>query len=239
LREGTVPCIARAEAHKGLWATTGPLRNRTVYDTRWEWLAQPALAIPGLRLDQPSLTLSWGIESMNDDELILAELRKIGAWADMQRRITKWSFIVLAVLVPGMIIFGVIMEHRFKTSLEDIASPQKIEKPSWNDVDWNVRRANLDEAIRIGEELIKKMPVYAEGHYRLAAAYLAAGKTEQAREHYAQAFHLFPSEENGKSVVAIEKRIKESNPQPVGAATRSQPVGLEVKQTSAAAPSHR
>ena len=172
---------------------------------------------------------------MNDDETILAELRKIRAWADTQRKFTKWSLIVVAVLVPGMIIFGIVAENRLKAGMEDVPSPDKAEKPTWTDVDWNVRRANLDEAIRIGEELIQKTPQYPEGHHRLATAYLAAGKTEQAREHYAQAFHLFPSEDNEKSLIAIEKRIKEGNPQPNGPANGSQPVRSETNRTSSAA----
>ncbi len=145
---------------------------------------------------------------MNDNETILAELRKIGAWADMQRKITKWSFIVIAVIIPAMIVFGIVMEKRLTTSVENISSHEKPEKPAWSDVDWNIRRADFDEAIRIGEQLIQRMPQYPEGHHRLASAYLAAGKTEQAREHYAQAFNLFPSEENEKFLTAIDKRIK-------------------------------
>src|SRR6267142_6595537 len=155
---------------------------------------------------------------MNDDESILAELRKIGAWADMERKITRWSLIAVAVAVPAMIVIGIVMEHRLNRSMEDLTAPAKSEKPTWSDVDWNIRRAELEEAIRIGEALIQKTPQYPEGHHRLASAYLAAGKIEKAREHYAQAFHLFPSEENEKLLIAIDKRIKEGNPQPDGAA---------------------
>jgi hypothetical protein len=41
---------------------------------------------------------------MNDDESILAELRKIGAWADTQRKITRWSLLAVAVAVPAVIV---------------------------------------------------------------------------------------------------------------------------------------
>src|SRR2546426_12144 len=112
--------------------------------------------------------------NMNDNESILAELRRIGAWADMQRKITKWSFIVMAVLIPAMIVFGIVIVKREAASMENTLSPQK-----------------------------------PEGHQRLASAYLAAGKAEQARQHYAQAFQLFPSEENEKLLIAIDKRIKQ------------------------------
>src|SRR6267378_5249209 len=174
------------------------------------------------------------MENMNDNETILAELRKIGAWADMQRKITKWSFIVIAALIPAMIIFGIVMEKRLTTSMGDSPPHEKPEKPAWSDVDWNIRRADLDEAIRIGEELIQRTPQYPEGHHRLASAYLAAGKTEQAREHYARAFHLFPSEENEKLLIAINRRIKEGSPQPDGAANGSQPIRSETNRTLSA-----
>jgi tetratricopeptide (TPR) repeat protein len=182
--------------------------------------------------------LALGIKNMNDNETILAELRKIGAWADMQRKITKWSFIAIAVFIPAMVVFGIVMEKRLNKSLEDVSPHDKPEKPTWSDVDWNIRRANLDEAIRIGAELTQKMPQYPEGYHRLAAAYLAAGKVEKAREHYAHAFRLFPSEESEKLLLAIDRRIKEG-PQPNGAANGSQPLRSETNSTSSSAGSRR
>jgi len=172
---------------------------------------------------------------MNDNESILAELRKISAWADMQRKITKWAFIAIAVLIPAMIIFGIVMEKRLTADVENISSAEKPEKPGWSDVDWKIRRTEFDEAIRIGEELIQRTPQYPEGHHRLASAYLAVGKTEQAREHFEQAFRLFPSEENEKLLIAMEKRIKEMKSEPVGAAKGSRPIGSETNGTSTAA----
>jgi tetratricopeptide (TPR) repeat protein len=151
------------------------------------------------------------MRQMNDNDTIVAELRKIAAWADMQRKITKWSFIFIAVFIPAMVVFAIVMENHFKARLEDLEAPPKPEKPTWNTVDYNLRRANVDEAIRVGEELIQQMPQYPEGHQRLASAYLAAGKLEQAREHYAQLVRLFPSEENQKLLNAIDRRMKDTN----------------------------
>src|SRR5258706_13559963 len=118
------------------------------------------------------------MEKTNDDETILAELRRISAWADMQRRITKWSFIFIAALIPAMIVFGIVMEKRFATSVENVSSHEKPDRPAWSDVDWNIRHGDLDEAIKIGEELILRTPHYPDGHQRLASAYLVAGKIE-------------------------------------------------------------
>ncbi len=144
-----------------------------------------------------------GLTHANDLEPILVELRKISAWADTQRKITKWSFIFVAVFIPALVGFGLLMEQRFKSTVEE-ASPTP--KADWYDVDRDVRFGDFDKAIALGEELTQKTPQAPEAHKRLAAAYLAAGKLDKAKEHYAEAFRLFPSEENQKLLSAIELR---------------------------------
>ncbi len=139
----------------------------------------------------------------NDIEPILVELRKISAWADTQRKITKWSFIFVAVFIPALIGIGLLMEQRLKRTVED-ASPTP--KADWYDMDRDVRSGDFDKGLALGEELIQKTPLSPEAHKRLAAAYLAAGKLDKAREHYAEAVRLFPSEENQKLLSAIETR---------------------------------
>jgi tetratricopeptide (TPR) repeat protein len=146
---------------------------------------------------------------ISDNAEILAELRKISAWADLQRRITKWSLIFLAVFIPVVAGIGILMERSLKTNLESSVSPRQ---PDWYDVERNVRVGDFEKAIAIGEELIQKTPQYPEAHQRLAGAYLASGNLEKAREHYSEAFRLFPSEENEKLLGAIEKRIKADKP---------------------------
>jgi tetratricopeptide (TPR) repeat protein len=157
---------------------------------------------------------------MNDNESILAELRKIAAWADMSRRTTKWSLIFVAVFIPAMIVFAVVMEHREKARRETARAAEKLD---WYDVDRNIRLGDFDTAIRIGEQLIQKTPQYPRGHAQLAAAYVVAGKLKEARTHYAEAVRLFPYEEYEKLLIAIDKRIATENPQPDGAANGASP----------------
>ena len=152
-------------------------------------------------------------DNMNDNEQILAELRKISAWADMQRKITKWSLIFLAVYLLGAGVFAVVMVRREKAKREAVAAAKK---PDWDDVDRNIRLCNFAEAIRIGEELIQKTPQNPRGHSQLAWAYVAAGKIKEARAQYAEAVRLFPWEEYEKLLVAIDKRITTENPQADG-----------------------
>lgn len=146
---------------------------------------------------------------MNDNEEILAELRKISAWADLHRKITKGSLILLAVFIPALIGIGILMERRLKTNLENEVSPRQQD---WYDVEHSVRLGDFEKAIAIGEELILKTPQYAEAHQRLAGAYLASGNLEKAKEHYAEAFRLLPSEQNEKMLSAVEKRVKADKP---------------------------
>jgi len=68
---------------------------------------------------------------VNTDEAILAELRKMGAWADRQRKMSKWGLIVAAVIFPAMIIFSIVTIHQTETKLEHISVP---ENHDWCDV---------------------------------------------------------------------------------------------------------
>ena len=145
---------------------------------------------------------------ITNDE-ILAELRKISAWADLQRKMTKWLLIFLAVFVPVVIGVFILLDRHLKTTVESTLTPQRSD---WYDVDRNVRLGDFEKAITIGEELIQKTPQDPEAHERLARAYLAAGNLEKAKEHYAEAFRLFPSEGNEKLLSTIEKRVKADNP---------------------------
>lgn len=140
---------------------------------------------------------------------ILAQLRKISAWAELQRKLTKWSLIFLAAFIPVVIGSFLLMERQLKPNLEDNLSPHAAD---WYDVERNVRLGDFEKAIAIGEELILKTPQSPEAHERLARAYLAAGNLEKAKEHYAEAFRLFPSEENEKLLRAIENRVKAGIP---------------------------
>jgi tetratricopeptide (TPR) repeat protein len=145
---------------------------------------------------------------ITNDEVV-AELRKISAWADLQRKITKWSLFALMAFVAVAIGVFTLMDRHLETTLVPNLTAHQLD---WYEVDRNVRQGDFEKAIAIGEELILKTPQYPEAHERLARAYLAAGNLEKAKEHYAEAFRLFPCEENEKLLNAIEKRIKADKP---------------------------
>lgn len=151
---------------------------------------------------------------MNDNDAILAELKKISAWTDMQRKAMKWSFVFLALFIPFMIVFSVAMDRHFKKKIDDLGLAANS---SWSDVERSLRQGDPGEAIRIGERLIQLAPLYPDGHCRLASAYLAAGKVEKAREHYAEAVRLFPSDNNINLLEAAETRARQTESPPAAA----------------------
>ncbi len=146
---------------------------------------------------------------VNDLEPILVEMRKLSALADTQRKLNKWLLIFIVVLIPALLGLGVLMAQRLKRPVE---SDPANHKTSWSDVDDSARFGDFEKAIALGEELIQKTPQSPEAHQRLAGAYVAAGKLDKAKEHYAEAFRLFPSEENQQLLSAIEKRINAETP---------------------------
>jgi len=170
---------------------------------------QTTLSKPAASTDTTPETSDGRSTPLITNDEVLAELRRISAWVDLQRKITKWSLIFLAAFVPVLIGSFLLIDRHLKTSLETNLSPHQAD---WYDVDRNVRLGDFEKAIAIGEELILKTPQYPEAHERLARAYLAAGNLEKAKEHYAEAFRLFPSEENEKLLRAIEKRIIADKP---------------------------
>lgn len=147
---------------------------------------------------------------MNDNDALLAELRKISAWADMQRKMTKWSLVFLAVFVPGMILSAIALEQRMKNRID---APRDPSNATWYDVQQHVRQGEFDPAIRIGKALVQQAPHDPDGHVRLGSAYLAAGDVAQARERFAEAARLFPTAENQDRLKAVDERIaRESAP---------------------------
>jgi hypothetical protein len=148
---------------------------------------------------------------MNDTEAILAELRKISAWAEMQRKLARRTLVGLAILVPVMIILFAFLGLNIIPSVSDSTSHLKFD---WYDVDQKARAGDLAKAVGMGEQLALKEPQSPEVHRRLADVYLAAGKLQEAREQYAEARRLFPTEQNSALLMAIDQRIKDETSAP-------------------------
>ncbi len=171
--------------------------------------AQGSLSKPAGSRDTVPESSEGRSEPVITNDQVLAELRKMSVAADLQHKLTKWSVIFLAGLIPVVIGIFLLLDRHLKTKVESSLSSHQSD---WSDVDRDLERGEFEKAIAIGEEIVLKTPQFPEAHERLARAYLAAGNLEKAREHYAEAFRLFPSEENEKLLSTVEKRLKEDKP---------------------------
>jgi len=175
---------------------------------------------PGCSRQAPR-AFQLGGQNMNDTEHILAELKNQTALAESARRTNKWSLVFLAIFLFAL----PVIVYLFGLGQRGRGAPEQA--LNWYDVKHSAMRLDFDKAIQIGEKLILKTPLDPEAHRRLARAYLAAGDVKNARQHYAEAFRLFPSEENEKLVEAIERRIKANPSLANDAANGSQPISAE------------
>lgn len=160
---------------------------------------------PGCSRQAPR-AFQLGGQNMNDTEHILAELKKQTALAESARKTNKWSLVFLAIFLFAL----PVIVYLFGPGQRGRGAPEQA--LNWYDVKHSAMRLDFDKAIQIGEKLILKTPQYPEAHRQLADAYLAAGDANKAGQHYAEAFRLFPSRENGELVAAIEERIKSGTP---------------------------
>ena len=112
---------------------------------------------------------------MNDNEAILVELRKISAWAELQRKMSRWALNFCCDLFSVIDPFQLCDDHEIKTTIA------QVDAASWYDADRNVRSGDYAKALQIGEDLIKKTAQDPDAHRRLANAYLAAGKIDKSQ----------------------------------------------------------
>lgn len=155
---------------------------------------------------------------MENDEAVLAELKKMSAWADTQRKLARGSLIFLGAFVPIMVLLAAFLERRVADRIREIDTMPTGVVPeraaSWYDVDQSVRQGDVGAALRTAQALLAKTPNSPEAHRRLAGVHLAAGDIEKAQKHYSEAFRLFPSEEHQKLLQAAEMRIWEEKHRP-------------------------
>ena len=178
--------------------------------------ASQKVAEPQMPLSPSAASIETALEAPNgqtaplitSDE-ILAELRNISVLADLQRKTTRRSLIFLTLYLPAVMGIFMLFDRQLNTNL---GTNPPAHQSDWSDVDRNVRQGDFDKGIAIGEELLLKTPQSAETHEHLAQTYLAAGNLEKAKEHYAEAFRLFPSEENERLLSAVERRINADKP---------------------------
>jgi cytochrome c-type biogenesis protein CcmH/NrfG len=78
---------------------------------------------------------------------------------------------------------------------------------SWDKVTTAMRRQDFPAALSMAQTLVARQPDYYYGRAYLGAIYLAMGDATNAEIQYSRAYGLFPSEENGKDLAAVRKRL--------------------------------
>ena len=148
---------------------------------------------------------------VHDFQELMLEIRKISAWAELNRRILKWSAILV---IPFMVVFFVLVffsTQRTMRTARELTSwrpAPPAQRGIWGQVDALLAEGRLEGAIGAAERLVEKVPGYAAGHEKLGELYLAKGNLPNAADQYREAWRLFPSESYRQSVEAVERRIK-------------------------------
>lgn len=164
----------------------------------------------------------------NDPEFVDA-VKKIAAWADWQRKSTRWIgaiFAVAAVAVGASSYF-------FKRQVESLATPR--ETRTWYDATSAARSGNIKRAVEIADELLTANPRDFEGHYRKGEILLMAGERKKALSSFEAAANIFPIEKYTSAVDAVASLNKETvyfdqSPVVSPASAESKPVQVSTDQ---------
>jgi len=131
---------------------------------------------------------------------LLATLKKISEWADLQKKVTKWS--LLSLIPLGIILIATSLY--FDRTIKEISSDES--KPAeWYDVTLAERKGDLGKALSIADELLARTPLDFEGHYRKGELLLELGRRDAALESFKKAKEIFPIPKHNDAVEALDK----------------------------------
>lgn len=129
---------------------------------------------------------------------LLAALNNVAAWAEYQKKITKWT---LWALVPFLIIgLGIVLS--FKNTISDTTRPPDgpIE---WYDVRQAAQKGDLQAALRLADELLQRIPLDFDGHYTKGEILLMLGERDAALASFKKAAEIFPIPRHTAAVEAL------------------------------------
>ena len=106
---------------------------------------------------------------------------------------------ILVVLFVAAIALKDRITSSFKTSAASV--------DSWKDARALFDRDEFSKGKEMIHRLIAKHPDYYYGYTLMGAGEQRFGNLQEAESNYAKAYDLFPTEENGKDLVAIRKAI--------------------------------
>ena len=142
---------------------------------------------------------------------ILAALRNIEAWTNLQRKITKWGFLSFLPFILLMISIPFFASRYLDQTIKS-HTERTAESRDWYDVSSASRKGNLKEALSIADELLLRNPRDFEGHYRKGELLLMLDDRAAALQSFRKAAELFPLPKYENAVKALESITPNGEP---------------------------
>ena len=97
---------------------------------------------------------------------------------------------------------------------EPFKHAQPRESPiNWYDVSLDMRRGDLDKALKSANLLLQKVPRDFEGHYRKGEILLMLGENLESKKSFQAAYSIFPTSKYKNAVDTLALLISKDNPQ--------------------------
>ena len=144
---------------------------------------------------------------------LLAEVKKITAFIEQQKKLRNWAIGISIVIFVGGIIALSLMQSSFRKKMQEEIASVAVEQAtplSWWDVDRDVKMARIDDALKKANQLIQAAPNNYDGHLKLANIYLMRDELETAEQHFKRAYEIFPTNAHAEYLHAIQTRRQAS-----------------------------
>lgn len=131
---------------------------------------------------------------------MLASLKNIEAWSNLQRKLAKWSLISLLPFL--LLVFGApfFITRHFEKTMANISESGR----DWYDVTSAVRKGELENALSLADSLLQRNPHDFDGHYKRGEILLMVDKRPEALESFKRAAQIFPLPKYTEAVKALE-----------------------------------
>jgi cytochrome c-type biogenesis protein CcmH/NrfG len=119
---------------------------------------------------------------------ILAELRSMRKW-------NQWGMIFAFLILVGACAYA------YFTCFDRPDDP-------WDQVDAAMSQEDYPKALELAQKKVAQSPDDYWGHWYLGNIYLIKGDARKAESEYARGYELYPSEDLGKRLEIVRKRLK-------------------------------
>ena len=132
---------------------------------------------------------------------ILIEIQKITDHYAFQKKITKWSLVVLLIWI--IVCFVAVLVIKFK--MDDFSGDGK-EPYDMYDVTAANRDGDFERALKISNELLIARPLDPDLHYQRGKLLILMGNREDALKSFQKAAEIFPIPRHTDAVKALSPK---------------------------------